>query len=255
MDELLVMARCDHPYIVRLHGACLTPPRMCYVMELCRESLYASLHERQHEPPPPQLDLVRYAMETAEALSYLHNILSPSVIHRDLKSLNLLIAHDGHIRVCDFGLVRAKKSKAGTPAYMAPELLRERPFNKKVDVWAFGMVLWEFFAREIPFFGMPPGQISDDIARGVRPELPIPGCPEVLQSQMKRCWEEDAYKRPDFDILSKELFELLQQLQDQSTDDGTAGSNAFIRHEHSPTGELSVGAMSACDELDALMMG
>ena len=63
--------------------------------------------------------------------------------HRDLKSHNLLIAADGSIKLCDFGLVRTRTTTAGTPNYMSPELLDNRPFNKTVDVYAFGILLYE----------------------------------------------------------------------------------------------------------------
>ena len=62
----------------------------------------------------------------------------------DLKSHNLLVSKkDGTVKLCDFGLVHTKHTTAGTPAYMAPELLNDKPFSKKCDVYAFGVLLWE----------------------------------------------------------------------------------------------------------------
>ena len=101
---------------------------------------------------------------------------APPIIHRDLKSLNLLVADDGKIKVCDFGLVRTKHTNAGTPAYMAPELLHSRAFNKSVDVYAFGVLLWEMLALEIPYSGWDVLEIkkASDTADFARYLLQIP---------------------------------------------------------------------------------
>ena len=62
---------------------------------------------------------------------------------RDLKSHNLLVADNDELKLCDFGLVSTKVTQAGTPAYMCPELLEGKPFSKNVDVYSFGILMWE----------------------------------------------------------------------------------------------------------------
>ena len=79
---------------------------------------------------------------------YLHG-RTPLVIHRDLKPLNCLL-HEGHLKLCDFGLASEKSRTVGTPHYMAPELLLDKPYSAKVDVFAFGIMLWEMFTRQLP---------------------------------------------------------------------------------------------------------
>jgi serine/threonine protein kinase len=117
MDELLVMSKVKHQNIVKFMGACMTPPQLCFIMELFECSLYQLLHvERQ------QFSLgeaVQVAIDVGSAMEYLHS-LSPAIIHRDLKSLNILKGFNGIYKVCDFGLVKCKHATAGTPAYMAP---------------------------------------------------------------------------------------------------------------------------------------
>ncbi|CAM9271886.1 unnamed protein product, partial [Sphacelaria rigidula] len=131
----------DHPNIVHLHGACMTPPRLFYVMELCEMSLFHLLHQCRRCIATKAR--VRMALDISRSMAYLHS-RDPPIIHRDLKSLNLLLASDNvTVKLCDFGLVRTTVTAAGTPAYMAPELLQGRPFNKTVDVYAFGILLWE----------------------------------------------------------------------------------------------------------------
>lgn len=140
MDELLVMSKLKHPNVVSLIGACLEPPNLCMVMELCDFSLHHLLHNTNTCLSPQQL--TRIATDIANGMRFLHS-RKPAVIHRDLKSANVLLDKKGVAKLCDFGLVRTKFTSAGTPSYMPPELLSGQPFSKCVDVYMFGILLWE----------------------------------------------------------------------------------------------------------------
>mmetsp|Transcript_1668 Transcript_1668/g.4079 ORF Transcript_1668/g.4079 Transcript_1668/m.4079 type:complete len:96 (+) Transcript_1668:42-329(+) len=87
----------------------------------------------------------------------------------------------------------------------APELLAGTGFNEKVDVYAFGICLWEMVSRLIPFDGTPPGQLKEHIIGGGRPEVPL-SCPKSMANLIKDCWQQEATARPSFtkihDILS-----------------------------------------------------
>lgn len=89
------------------------------------------------------------ALDVAQALRYCHSH-QPPVIHRDIKSANVLIDEvTGAALLCDFGLSSSAVVTAGTPSYMAPELLAGRTFNASVDVYAWGILLWELFAEQM----------------------------------------------------------------------------------------------------------
>ena len=148
MNELLVMSRLDHSNIVQFKGACVTPPNLCFVMEMCDSSLDHMLHVERSVIS--DYDKIQMAIDIAQAMEYLHS-LKPAVIHRDLKALNVLKSQDGVLKLCDFGLVANKISAAGTPGYMAPELFQNKPFNKSVDVYAFGVLFWEILMEERPW--------------------------------------------------------------------------------------------------------
>lgn len=120
-------------------------------------------------------------------MEYLHS-LSPPIIHRDLKSHNVLRDSRGSFKICDFGLVCNKTVTAGTPAYMAPELLENKHYTKSVDLYAFGVLLWEIFSGEIPFNRMDIPEIRSRVVSGKRPAIPSFGFPARLTELINRCW-------------------------------------------------------------------
>jgi len=97
------------------------------------------------------------------ALEFLHK---KDVIYRDLKLDNILIALDGHIKVADYGLCKfdirsdaATSTFCGTPEFMAPEILQEKPYGKAVDWWAFGVLLYELLFSQAPFHGKTESEV------------------------------------------------------------------------------------------------
>lgn len=119
-------------------------------------------------------------------MEYLH-AQRPAIIHRDLKTHNLLKAYDGHVKICDFGLVKVTNPQAGTPAYMAPELFQNKPYNKSVDVYSFGVVFWELFCGEIPFYMVDIPDIRQRVLSGDRPKIPG-SCPQRWTNLIRQCW-------------------------------------------------------------------
>lgn len=100
---------------------------------------------------------MKIAHQVAQAFEFLH---ASNIVHRDLKSYNILLDESLNAKVCDFGLARFKadlnrgtQQFAGTPTYMAPELFSKKSYDEKVDVFAYGTLLWELVAREVPFNG------------------------------------------------------------------------------------------------------
>lgn len=107
---------------------------------------------------------IRIARDVARVYFYMNSL---GIVHRDLKSHNILVDENFNIKICDFGLARFKADIgkgtmqfSGTPAYMAPELFQKRQYDDKVDVFAFGTLLWEIFNREVPYDGLDPIDIK-----------------------------------------------------------------------------------------------
>ncbi|CAA0832422.1 protein tyrosine kinase family protein [Striga hermonthica] len=213
-SEVRIMKRVRHPNVVLFMGAVTRPPHLSIVTEfLPRGSLYRLLHR-----PNNQLDerrRLRMALDAARGMNYLHNC-TPVIVHRDLKSPNLLVDKNWVVKVCDFGLSRMKhntflssRSTAGTAEWMAPEVLRNEPSNEKCDVYSFGVILWELCTLRQPWGGMNPMQVVGAVGfQHRRLEIPDDVDPAIADIIM-RCWQTDPNLRPSF----AEIMAALKPLQ------------------------------------------
>ena len=155
---------------------------------------------------------------SACGMAYLHN-RTPPILHRDLKSANLLIdTAMSTIKVADFGLARTREIHAaitqgrGTYQWMSPEVLLGGNYGVEADVFSFGVIMWECFAREIPFKKMSGISAAMKVANeGARPPIPSHTPPPVVKI-MERCWHADVTKRPTFAQLVDELRSLSMML-------------------------------------------
>ncbi|GAB4820435.1 hypothetical protein N2152v2_007481 [Parachlorella kessleri] len=204
----------QHPHVAALLAACREPPHCCLIQELAqRGSLWKLLHEDGLRPQYGAL--LQLAEDVASALHFCHQ-LSPPVVHRDLKTHNILIASDGRARLCDFGLAKHKdhtflsndQGATGTAAYMAPEVFSAGPVDEKADVWAFGCILWECLTGRQPW-GQCDNIMQIIMAVGVeKKRLPIPAnCSPALRKLISECWRQRPSLRPSF-------AEVLQRLRD-----------------------------------------
>ncbi|XP_074376414.1 putative serine/threonine-protein kinase SIS8 isoform X1 [Apium graveolens] len=202
-SEVLIMKRARHPNVVLFMGAVTHAPNLSIVTEfLPRGSLYRLIHKSNN-----QLDVrrrMRMALDAARGMNYLHNC-TPVVVHRDLKSPNLLVDKNWVVKVCDFGLSRMKyntflssRSTAGTAEWMAPEVLRNEPSDEKSDVFSYGVILWELCTMRQPWGGLNPMQVVGAVGyQHHRLDIPEDIDP-IIADIISKCWQTDPRLRPSF---------------------------------------------------------
>ncbi|XP_069708429.1 mitogen-activated protein kinase kinase kinase 21 [Phaenicophaeus curvirostris] len=225
-QEAKLFSMLRHPNIIALHGVCLREPNLCLVMEFARGgSLNRALAAAAAAPGaarggrriPPHI-LVNWAVQIARGMLYLHDQAIVPILHRDLKSSNILLLekmeHDDicnkTLKITDFGLARewhrtTKMSAAGTYAWMAPEVIKSSMFSKGSDIWSYGVLLWELLTGEVPYRGIDGLAVAYGVAVN-KLTLPIPStCPEPFAKLMKECWEQDPHIRPSFALILEQL--------------------------------------------------
>ncbi|KAL6008063.1 hypothetical protein ACLOJK_033569 [Asimina triloba] len=195
--------------------------------------------------------VIQLALDLARGLSYLH---SRKIVHRDVKTENMLLDTQRNLKIADFGVARVEAQnpkdmtgETGTLGYMAPEcanqilciftpgelvmenggegriplpqllatVLDGKPYNRSCDVYSFGICLWEIYCCDMPYPDLSFAEVSSAVVRqNLRPEVPR-CCPSSLANIMRKCWDAHAEKRPEM----SEVVTLLEAI-DTSRDRG-----------------------------------
>ena len=210
--EAQALAALSHPNIASIYGLEESTGGRSLVMELVEGQ---TLAERIAAGPIPLEEALGLARQIGDALEAAHE---KGIIHRDLKPANIKLTPDGKVKVLDFGLAKAFDSTAisgdvtssptltldstragvilGTAGYMSPEQARGKPVDKRADIWAFGVVLFEMLTGKMTFEGET---VSDTLAAVLRADIDwrqLPaGTPPKVRRLLQRCMERDARKR------------------------------------------------------------
>ncbi|GER31629.1 lectin kinase [Striga asiatica] len=195
------------------------PAVFCIITEYLPEgSLRAYLHKYKDSLPMPKL--ISMALDIAKGMEYIH---SQGVIHRDLKPENILITHDFHLKVADFGIACEEAycdllaDDPGTYRWMAPEMIKRKKYGRKVDVYGFGLILWELVAGAIPYEDMTPIQAAFAVVnKNLRPAVPK-DCAPAMKALIEQCWSLHPDKRPEF----WQIVKVLEEFDSSLALDGT----------------------------------
>jgi Tol biopolymer transport system component/tRNA A-37 threonylcarbamoyl transferase component Bud32 len=206
--EAKLLASLNHPNIAAIHGLEEDRGTRFLVLELVEGD---TLADRLRPGAIPLKESLKLARQISDALDAAHE---KGVIHRDLKPANIKITDDGTVKVLDFGLAKAFASDdvhtdasgslaksigsteqgmiLGTAAYMAPEQARGKKVDKRADIWAFGVVLYEMVTGARPFQGADP---TETMASVVTKEPNLDQAPVPLRRLLRKCLEKDPKKR------------------------------------------------------------
>ncbi|CAN2388262.1 Ankyrin repeat and protein kinase domain-containing protein 1 [Pristimantis euphronides] len=225
MEEASKMEKIKFRYIVQIYGICINP--LGIVMEYMENGSLEKLIPTH--TLTWQLKF-RFIHEIALGMNFLH-IMSPPLLHLDLKPGNILLDEHLHVKISDFGLSKWKETSTrkeyidrsaikGTLNYIPPEVFLEssRVLGTKYDVYSYSIVIWELLSQKKPFVGVSMMTVIVKVAAGHRPPLEDISENRPLECQqmidlMKRCWHQDPNKRPSFSDIIVESHMLLSLVQ------------------------------------------
>ena len=235
-QEASFMIGMNHPHIIRLIVVCSVPPAI--ITEYCSNgSVYDILSRGKQDPQGTagsSLTSARrlgFALDAAEGLAFLHGQGAP-IIHRNLKSNNLLVDEEYQVKVCDFNLskimdgdsARSSSIAAMNPRWLTNEILGGAKPDQSADIFAFGVILWEILTWEMPWAAQNPWTIVSAVMSGQRLSIPpvdhLPGPDnarftgiEEYVALVQRCWDQDKGARPQFNEICADLRRLLADLE------------------------------------------
>ncbi|XP_068665804.1 integrin-linked protein kinase 1-like [Aristolochia californica] len=210
--ELMLLEKVRHPNVVQFVGAVTQNIPLMIVSEYTpKGDLVTYLKKKGRLQPSKAL---RFALDIARGMNYLHQCKPDPIIHCDLKPKNILLDTGGQLKVAGFGLIKLSKispdkAKLAKPdscidpsnLYTAPELYKDEIFDRSVDAFSFGLIIYEMLEGLPPFHPKPPEEAAEMISvKGLRPSFKTKSrsYPPDLKALIEKCWDPEPAVRPTF---------------------------------------------------------
>ncbi|KAK3159811.1 hypothetical protein QOZ80_1BG0051360 [Eleusine coracana subsp. coracana] len=211
-SEINSLSHLYHKNVIKLVAAYKCLPVFYIITEfLSGGSLRSYLNNTENHPIPLE-KIISIALDVACGLEYIH---SQGIVHRDIKPENILFDENFCVKIADFGIACEETlcdvlvEDEGTYRWMAPEMIKQKAYNRKVDVNSFGLLIWEMVSGRIPYENLTPFQVAYAVAnRNLKPTIP-PECPSALRPLIEQCCSLQPDKRPDF----WQIVKVLEQFQ------------------------------------------
>nr|AOZ57102.1 putative wall-associated receptor kinase-like protein [Saccharum hybrid cultivar R570]AOZ57139.1 putative wall-associated receptor kinase-like - WAK1 [Saccharum hybrid cultivar R570] len=259
VNEIAILSRIDHPNVVKLLGCCLETQVPLLVYEFIPNgTLFQHIHNKNPPRPLTWEDCLRIATETADALAYLHSTSSTPIIHRDIKSSNILLDENFVAKIADFGASRSVPFDQthittliqGTIGYLDPEYFQTSQLTEKSDVYSFGVVLAELLTRQKPISAARPeescnlamhlvvlfneGRLLQEIEPHILAEVGEGQCYAIAELSV-RCLNVKGEERPGMVVVASVLHGLRRSFtidQTATRKDEWVGENSDQEEKH-----------------------
>ena len=208
-NEAIILKKLDHPNIIKFKEVFLQrkpKPALNIVTEYADGGDLNQKIEKQKKVPFSEAQILDYITQICLALQHIHK---KKIIHRDLKSGNIFLMKSGIVKLGDFGIAKGlqstwekAKTLVGTPYFLSPEIITNKPYDAKCDIWALGVLLYELMTFRMPFNAVSLPLLSIKINRGVYKPPPSTYSSEI-RDLLKKCLTVDPDQRPSIDDILK----------------------------------------------------
>ena len=248
-SEVRVLSQLHHPNIIILLGACTEYPNLCIVTEYAPSGSLNDVLRQKNNNLEWQIttDLqMLWLLETASGMSYLHG---QGIMHRDLKSHNVLVCTEQHLKLCDFGMARTNNEieaartmtqGVGSLLWMAPEVLLQQDYSFSADVFSWAIVAWEIMSPgQVVHAGKSAFQVSQSVVQGDRPPLQ-PSWPAGVHVLLSRAWQSDPLRRPSFEEIVLQIAPLVKDMAHFDSERSLSDARSSTSHPPFSIGDDSL---------------
>ncbi|SBS80326.1 serine/threonine-protein kinase NEK4, putative [Plasmodium ovale] len=223
LKEVELLSKLNHPFIVKYIESYIEGDTLRIVMKHCKGGdLYHYIQNKKKQNAPiKEKRILIWLTQILTALKFLH---SNHILHRDMKSLNILIDSDKRVRLCDFGISKVLENTLdyantliGTPYYLSPELCKDKKYSWPSDVWATGCLIYELATFRTPFHSTKGIQ---QLCYNIR-YAPIPDLPNIYSKELNNIYKSMLIREPNYratvqqllvsDIVQRQLKQLIEE--------------------------------------------